>query len=445
MTSSAAAAAAAAAAATAVYTDPNTLSAAELRRILARNEASQERIIRDQASRPPLWLFAPGSVDPQKVLEAEFDEDEETRLIMGPFVAEGLPKSTPDAVVANTGDWWYTVYMLKGVYADCGSQDSTCPAEEDFLPIRYDLEETRIEWTADFGDGDSPYLIPVSGLKYKNTLFASIEELVAQNAATLNNLAEDVERKRAYAVEEQGLRALKERETQMRELLLRLSITLDLVLVSDKQQVRHVDSRSIPGTMLDEPERFTVRDFVEHLGLFEPQKALVFYGDFVRMDLNASISYMLSMLRCQKREPPRLQIIHASRPEGDESTPTRQGKKRRSALACAMGKTKFDMTDADSAAEELNVDTTVVSVQRLLVGMNVELEHGDTSADSRFNVTNGDPIRTAQIALAHFAEQPGNANPHIPDYYELLEGVETEGDATWEELKLSKPSVFMKA
>lgn len=50
-------------------------------------------------------------------------------------------------------------------------------------------------------------------------------------------------------------------------------------------------------------------------------------------------------------------------------------------------------------------------LEQLRMGMNVELEHID--------ITNGDPILTAKIALAHLKE--------LPDYYTHLEKIEKKG------------------
>ena len=100
------------------------------------------------------------------------------------------------------------------------------------------------------------------------------------------------------------------------------------------------------------------------------------------------------------------------------------------------------MDDAQYAANELNVDTRVVHIARLLVGMNVETEHGVRHHDGRFNVTGGDVVRTAQIALAHFYENPGNPTAGIPDYYTLLERMENSADAEWDHFGTDKPAIF---
>ena len=50
----------------------------------------------------------------------------------------------------------------------------------------------------------------------------------------------------------------------------------------------------------------------------------------------------------------------------------------------------------------LKVNFAVISVETLQKGMLVELEHG--YVDSRTNVTDDDPIKTAKIALDHLVE-----------------------------------------
>jgi hypothetical protein len=63
---------------------------------------------------------------------------------------------------------------------------------------------------------------------------------------------------------------------------------------------------------------------------------------------------------------------------------------------------KFTQKDAEFAAERLEVN--LASYPTLLEGMQVELEHCD--------VSEGDPVLSARIALAHLRE--------TPDYYEKL-------------------------
>jgi hypothetical protein len=71
----------------------------------------------------------------------------------------------------------------------------------------------------------------------------------------------------------------------------------------------------------------------------------------------------------------------------------------------------FSLVDAARAARRLGIDFSrmLFTVQQLQEGMNVELEHLD--------VTGGDPLLTARIALAHLRERP--------DYYEWLRWVES--------------------
>lgn len=88
---------------------------------------------------------------------------------------------------------------------------------------------------------------------------------------------------------------------------------------------------------------------------------------------------------------------------------------------------EFSMSDAKRAASELRVDTNVVSLSRLLVGMNVEREHLLRYQRMGLNVANrDDPIVAAKIALAHFVENPGTTN--FGDYYVWLDDMERRAD-----------------
>lgn len=64
------------------------------------------------------------------------------------------------------------------------------------------------------------------------------------------------------------------------------------------------------------------------------------------------------------------------------------------------------MTDKDLKAlgTKLKIDFKKIPFSEFKTGMRVELEHKD--------VTKGDPVKTAKIALAHIKERP--------DYYKLL-------------------------
>lgn len=66
--------------------------------------------------------------------------------------------------------------------------------------------------------------------------------------------------------------------------------------------------------------------------------------------------------------------------------------------------------EAKAIGEKLKVDFDEVDLEQFRKGLEVEQEHKD--------VTGGDPIKTAKIALAHLRERA--------DYYTKLE--EVEGD-----------------
>jgi hypothetical protein len=67
----------------------------------------------------------------------------------------------------------------------------------------------------------------------------------------------------------------------------------------------------------------------------------------------------------------------------------------------------FSLDFAKLVGEELGIDwnTSPFAPEELQRGMEVELEHG-TALDPRVNITNDDPIMTAQIAWAHLLESP---------------------------------------
>ncbi len=76
----------------------------------------------------------------------------------------------------------------------------------------------------------------------------------------------------------------------------------------------------------------------------------------------------------------------------------------------------FSSEQVASLAARLRV-TDEVDLEQLRIGMQVELEHGQ--GDPVTNVTNGDPLLTAKIALAHLRE--------LPDYYTRLAVMEAAG------------------
>jgi hypothetical protein len=82
----------------------------------------------------------------------------------------------------------------------------------------------------------------------------------------------------------------------------------------------------------------------------------------------------------------------------------------------------FTAEEAKAIGEKLGLKWDKFDVDQFRKGMDVELEHG--SRDSLTNVTNGDPIITGKIALAHLNE--------FPDYYDRLEKMEKEAEDYWE-------------
>ena len=73
-------------------------------------------------------------------------------------------------------------------------------------------------------------------------------------------------------------------------------------------------------------------------------------------------------------------------------------------------------------AEELDVNLDIISVDDLIEGIKVELEHGYILP--RTNITNNDLFLTLKIALAHFDESG-------PEYYKELKKIEKKLNSKW--------------
>ena len=68
----------------------------------------------------------------------------------------------------------------------------------------------------------------------------------------------------------------------------------------------------------------------------------------------------------------------------------------------------YKLEDTIDVVNILDINFDKFNINELLVGMNIELEHG--SINEATNVTNDDPILTAKIALAHLNEFPNYYN-----------------------------------
>ena len=68
----------------------------------------------------------------------------------------------------------------------------------------------------------------------------------------------------------------------------------------------------------------------------------------------------------------------------------------------------FSIKDAFDVAELLDIKFDKFPPEDLLRGLNIELEHGLINKST--NVTNGDLLLTAKIALAHLKEFPNYYN-----------------------------------
>lgn len=92
--------------------------------------------------------------------------------------------------------------------------------------------------------------------------------------------------------------------------------------------------------------------------------------------------------------------------------------------------------------EGYRVDDSVVTPERLAVGMTVELEHGRRFAAYGLDVTDGtdDPMIFAKIAYAHFMENPGvdDRGYRYPDYYYWLKQQEDRAEDFYREYETNR-------
>lgn len=68
----------------------------------------------------------------------------------------------------------------------------------------------------------------------------------------------------------------------------------------------------------------------------------------------------------------------------------------------------FTLKDSVYVANEMGIMFDKFSIQDLMVGLNIELEHGYVNPVT--NITNNDLMMTAKIALAHLMEYPNYYN-----------------------------------
>lgn len=68
----------------------------------------------------------------------------------------------------------------------------------------------------------------------------------------------------------------------------------------------------------------------------------------------------------------------------------------------------FTIKDALWVVNELGISLDKFSIKDLVVGLNIELEHG--TINKLTNVTNDDLLMTGKIALAHLLEYPNYYN-----------------------------------
>src|ERR1022692_4501851 len=95
-----------------------------------------------------------------------------------------------------------------------------------------------------------------------------------------------------------------------------------------------------------------------------------------------------------------------------------------------MSKNKIVTLDqANAIGEQLGITWDKFDLEQFRAGFGVELEHG--TVNQRTNVTDGNPLVTGKIALAHLTE--------FPDYYTRLAKLEEEAKSFWDSKKLKKP------
>ena len=81
-------------------------------------------------------------------------------------------------------------------------------------------------------------------------------------------------------------------------------------------------------------------------------------------------------------------------------------------------RSSFNAEEARRVGEKIGIDwsSAPFDIEQFRMGMDVELEHG--LHDLLTNVSDGDPVVTGKIALAHLKE--------FPDYYTRLARMEDE-------------------
>ena len=114
-------------------------------------------------------------------------------------------------------------------------------------------------------------------------------------------------------------------------------------------------------------------------------------------------------------------LSHGIDLSGEQETKTKKALQffsRRLKGEVATERTSFTGDEARQAGSEIGIDWAAApfDVEQFRAGMNVELEHGLRNPAT--DVTGGDPVMTAKIALAHLNQ--------VPDYYTRLERMAKE-------------------
>ncbi len=100
---------------------------------------------------------------------------------------------------------------------------------------------------------------------------------------------------------------------------------------------------------------------------------------------------------------------------------------------------------AEQAVTILRINTEIISIERLLAGIKVEIEH-DGREGVITDVTGGSILKAAAIAAAHFSENPGDLDANHGDYYHFLEKMEDVNNNYWYKqihYRPIKPSIYL--
>ena len=441
---------------TQTFEDPSGMRQEELRRRIANVEAERRELMVQIAAAPPVWLFKPKDNAKAALTDVARRDDVSEGLFMvtGPHIKDGEDPGVVHDINAPTGAWWYKLYSWQfrlTVHPSYEPDSSALPPSD--YP-EYFVDERTIEWQNE--TSPEPHQLGLDrgswhGLEYNLTVYATIEDLIAGNGDLFSTpLVEDRPEQRAI---EQRVAVLAERKTQL-DIALEQMLAVISVVVSTCGCENYVDSMRIPPHLMATRDVAPFREFMEAMGIYG---AAVFYGQMIRLGEDTTIATALWLFEQQGRSPSKvLAVVHGpralarakARAAAAASAKEDHGAKRtrlQSRIGLVQPQSRdppFTIEHAARAAHELCVDTSVVSEARLLVGMNVEWEHGSKYGASELNLTADSVVMTAKIALAHFFENPGLPGK-IQDYYEYLARNQTGAEREWARVgEENKPLIF---